>query len=66
MTVSRVLGSDGINLGFVKDFWDILKDELLHFFFAEFHCNGKLTKSINSTFIALIAKVESPQRLADF
>lgn len=33
MTVSRVLGPDGINLGFVKDFWDILKDELLHFYF---------------------------------
>ncbi|CAJ2642053.1 unnamed protein product [Trifolium pratense] len=31
-----------------------------------FHRNGKLTKGINSTFIALIPKVDSPQRLNDF
>jgi hypothetical protein len=33
---------------------------------VEFHRNGKLTKGINSTFIALIPKVNSPQRLNDF
>lgn len=56
--------SDGINLGFIKNFWDILKVELLIFSF--FHRNGKLTKDINSTFITLIPKFESPQRLAEF
>ncbi|WJX73507.1 hypothetical protein P8452_57279 [Trifolium repens] len=35
-------------------------------FIYEFHRNGKLTKGINSTFIALIPKVDSPQRLNDF
>jgi len=35
-------------------------------FFGEFFCHGKLTKGLNSTFIALIPKVESPQRVADF
>jgi hypothetical protein len=35
-------------------------------FFVEFHRNGKLTKGVNWTFIALIPKVDSPQRLADF
>jgi hypothetical protein len=35
-------------------------------FIAEFHRNGKLTKDINSTFVALILKVDSPQRLNDF
>ncbi|XP_024634465.1 uncharacterized protein [Medicago truncatula] len=58
-------GSDGVNLGFFKDFSDVLKIDLLNFF-AEFHRNGKLTKGLNSTFIALIPKVESPQRVADF
>jgi hypothetical protein len=33
---------------------------------VEFHRNGELTKGVNSTFIALIPKVDSPQRLADF
>ncbi|GAU27954.1 hypothetical protein TSUD_146720 [Trifolium subterraneum] len=32
-------------------------------FIAEFHRNGKLTKGLNSTFIALIPKVDSPNIL---
>jgi len=35
-------------------------------FINDFHRNGKLTNGINSTFIALISKVESPQKLNDF
>ena len=35
-------------------------------FITEFHRNGRLTKGINATFIALIPKVSSPQRLNDF
>jgi len=35
-------------------------------YLVEFHRNRKLTKGINSTFIALIPKVNSPQRLNDF
>jgi exonuclease III len=58
-------GPDGISLGFIKDFWGLLKDDLIRFF-NEFHKHGKLTKGINSTFIALIPKVESPQCLSDF
>ncbi|PNY01535.1 cysteine-rich receptor-like protein kinase, partial [Trifolium pratense] len=57
---------DGVPVeGVSEDFWDVLKIDLLNFF-AEFHRNGKLTKGLNSTFIALIPKVESPQRVADF
>lgn len=35
-------------------------------FMVEFHRNGKLSKGVNSTFIALILKVTSPQRLNDY
>lgn len=35
-------------------------------FISEFHRNGKLTKVINNTFIALIPKVESPQNLNNY
>jgi hypothetical protein len=32
----------------------------------EFHRNDKLSKSLNSTFIALLPKVDNPQHLNDF
>ena len=58
-------GPDGINFGFIKDFWDMLKDDVMRFL-VEFHRNGRLAKGINSTFIALNPKVDSPQRLNDY
>jgi hypothetical protein len=57
-------GPDGINFGFIKEFWPILKDDIMCFI-NEFHRNGKLSKGINSIFVALIPKVDSPQRLTD-
>ena len=61
----KCLGPDDISFGFIKEFWDMLKDDVM-LFLVEFHMNGRLTKGINSTFIALIPKVDSPQRLNDF
>ncbi|GAU49411.1 hypothetical protein TSUD_407260 [Trifolium subterraneum] len=58
-------GPDGVNLGFFKDFWAELESDVMRFF-SEFHRNGKLTKGVNTTFIALIPKVDSPQSLNDF
>ncbi|CAJ2652820.1 unnamed protein product [Trifolium pratense] len=58
-------GPDGINFGFIKDFWAELRGDVMHFL-CDFHRNGRLTKGINSTFIALIPKTDSPQRLNDF
>lgn len=50
---------DGVSFGFLKHFWDMLKIDFMKFM-VEFHRNGKLTKGLNSTFIALIPKVNSP------
>ncbi|CAJ2644440.1 unnamed protein product [Trifolium pratense] len=58
-------GPDGINFGFIKDFWAELRGDVMRFI-SDFHRNGRLTKGINSTFIALIPKTDSPQRLSDF
>jgi len=58
-------GPDSVNFGFIKEFWNLLKDDLLRFM-LEFHLNGKLAKGLNSTFIALIPKVSNLQRLNDF
>ena len=56
---------DGVNLGFIKDFWPELQEDFMRII-SDFHRNGKLSKGINNTFIALIPKIESPQRLNDF
>jgi len=61
----KSLGPDGVNFGFIKQFWDLMKVDFMRFL-VEFHRNGKLTKGVNSTFIALIPKVNSPQHLNDF
>lgn len=56
---------DGINFGFIKDFLLKLKDDFM-LFLSKLYRNGKLTKGLKNTFIALIPNVESPQCLADF
>jgi len=61
----KSLGPNGITFGFIKEFWSELKDDFMRFL-TEFHRNGKLTKGVNSTFIALIPKADSPQRLNEF
>lgn len=61
----KSLGPDYINFGFIKDFWVELKDDIMRFI-REFHRNEKLYKGINSTFIALIPKVDSTGSLNDF
>lgn len=58
-------GPNGVNFGFLKEFWQDLKEDITGFL-TEFHRNGKLSRGIYSTFIALIPKVESPQKLNEF
>ncbi|GAU46774.1 hypothetical protein TSUD_402850 [Trifolium subterraneum] len=48
-------GPDCINFGFIKDFWSETQCDIMRFI-SEFHRNGKLTKGLNATFIALIPK----------
>ena len=49
-------GPDGINFGFIKEFWDIMKEDVMRFI-VKFHQNGRLARGINSTFIALIPRL---------
>jgi len=58
-------GPDGVNFGFINDFWQLLKKDIMRFV-MEFHRNGKLAKGIKTTIIALIPKVENPQKLNDY
>jgi len=52
-------GPDGVNFGFIKDFWGDLKEDLMRYV-SEFHRNGMLLKGINNTFITLIPKKDCP------
>ena len=61
----KSLELDGVNMGFVKDFWPELRDDFMRLL-SDFHRNGKLSKDINNTFIALIPKIECPRCLNDF
>jgi hypothetical protein len=58
-------GPDDINFDFYKEFWEDLRGDVMRFI-SEFHRNGKLTKGINSIFIALIPKIDSPNGLTIF
>jgi hypothetical protein len=58
-------GPYDINFGFIKDFWPEMQVDMMQFIY-EFHRNDKLSKSLNSTFIALLPKVDNPQHLNDF
>jgi len=52
-------GPDGVNFGFLKEFWIDMKQDIMRFM-TEFHRNGRLSRGINSTFIALIPKTDNP------
>jgi hypothetical protein len=56
---------DGIHMGFIKDFWSEMKDDIMRFI-LDFHRNGRLSKGINNTFIDLIPKVDNLQSLHEF
>jgi len=58
-------GPEGITFGFLKEFWDMLKNDVMRFLVG-FHRNRKLANGINNMFIVLIPKVDNPQRLNDF
>ncbi|CAL5415768.1 unnamed protein product [Camellia sinensis] len=62
---NKAPGPDGFNLLFFQKFWKVLKSEVLHFM-RDFHTTSKLSCGINSSFITLIPKNDTPNGLADF
>ena len=55
---SKTPGPDGFSVGFFKNYWSIIKNDLFNCI-AEFFTNGKMLKELNHTFIALIPKNEN-------
>ncbi|KAE8735709.1 hypothetical protein F3Y22_tig00000340pilonHSYRG01332 [Hibiscus syriacus] len=52
---NKVPGPDGLNMGFFKRFWPLLKEDILKFF-KDFYSEKKLGKGVNHSFITLIPK----------
>jgi len=61
----KIPGTDGISLGFIKNFWPDFKGDIMRFV-SEFYRNQRFSKGINRTFIALIPKIDNLHRLNDF
>ncbi|WJX66076.1 hypothetical protein P8452_50669 [Trifolium repens] len=62
---SKCPGPDGFNFNFIKEFWDLMKNEV-RIFFDQFHGNECLQKCLLSYFLTLVPKVNSPQCPGDF
>ena len=58
-------GPDGLNFKFVKQFWHIIKPDVLRFL-DEFYVNRIFPRGCNASFIALIPKVAGPQMLKEY
>ena len=61
----KSLGPDRLNFKFIKEFWDILKTNVLRFM-DEFHANGVFPKGSNASFLTLIPKVHDAQGLNEY
>ncbi|KAL9663911.1 hypothetical protein QQ045_019305 [Rhodiola kirilowii] len=62
---NKAPGPDGFTISFYKKFWKEVRPEV-EGFIEEFSANGRLTRGIIQTFIALIPKSNSPQTVGDF
>ncbi|MCH99969.1 LINE-1 reverse transcriptase like, partial [Trifolium medium] len=62
---SKCPGPDGFNFAFIKEFWELMKTEVM-MFFDQFHGNECIPKCLMSYFLTLIPKIKSPQGLRDY
>ncbi|KAG7547813.1 Ribonuclease H domain [Arabidopsis suecica] len=65
MNVDKSPGPDGLNAGFYKHHWDIIKTGVVNFVKCFFE-TGFLDPEINHTHICLVPKIESPTQVKDF
>ncbi|XP_017630561.1 uncharacterized protein LOC108473488 [Gossypium arboreum] len=62
---SKAPGPDGFNMCFFRKYWNTIKEDLFRMM-SDFYRSGKLERSINSSFITLISKMENSSEIADF
>ncbi|GKU90755.1 hypothetical protein SLEP1_g4707 [Rubroshorea leprosula] len=62
---SKAPGPDDYNFNFLKFAWHCIKEDFINFF-SEFHCNGKLVRGLNSSFLTMIPKKLNAVELKDY
>ncbi|GJS40876.1 RNA-directed DNA polymerase, eukaryota, reverse transcriptase zinc-binding domain protein [Tanacetum coccineum] len=62
---SKACGPDGYTLGFFKKAWNIVGNEVC-LAIKDFFLNGKLLGEIDATIIALVLKVDVPNKVSEF
>ena len=63
--IDKAPGFDGYNSKFIKEMWDVLKDEIYDFV-LEFFVSGCTVRHLNVTWVTLIPKVVNPTSNDDY
>lgn len=58
-------GPDGYNFTFMKSCWNVVGEEFCDMV-ADFHCNDRIVRGGNASFLVLIPKKENPVGLNDY
>ncbi|GKB40109.1 putative RNA-directed DNA polymerase, partial [Tanacetum coccineum] len=61
----KALGPDGFTFGFIKRYWELLKNDIMEFV-TRFLDTKKMPMGSNSSFITLIPKVSNPIHVKDY
>ena len=63
--IDKAPGFDGFNFRFIREIWDVIKDEIYELV-LEFFVNGNTIRHLNVTWVSLIPKVENPTSIEDY
>ena len=63
--IDKALGFDGYNFKFIKEMWEVIKDEIYDSV-MEFFATGSSAKQLNVTWVTLIPKVENSTSIEQY
>ena len=63
--IDKAPGFNGYNFKFIREMWDILKEEIYEFV-MEFFVTGCFVRHLNITWVTLIPKLDNPTSIEDY
>ena len=63
--IDKASGFDGFNFKFIREMWEVIKDEIYDLV-MEFFVDGCTLRHLNITWVTLIPKVENPSSIDDY